>query len=636
MSSHRHIERICWGVLALTLLLTALFINGERLGLQPSGATTGYEARLFDTSRVHTINIVMDNWDTFIQECTDKKYSACTVIIDNEAYKNVGIRAKGNSSLSFTQQSGSQRYSFKIEFDRYNDGKSYYGLDKLCLNNVSQDNTYMKDFLSYQLMGKFGVAAPLCSYVNITVNGEDWGLYLAVEGVEDGFFQRNYGKEAGELYKPDDQGNDDWDDKDFEWSEEDWPDTDWSNIDWSNVDWSAFEQNNGDGNADGDENGNADGGGNGAGWSEMPENKDVKLAYIDDNPSSYPNIFKTAKTKVSTADKKRLIQSLKKLSTNENLESVVDVEQVIRYFVVHNFVCNGDSYTGSIIHNYYLYEKNGRLSMIPWDYNMAFGTFDGMDFSFGQQQSGATRSVNSPIDTPISSYSSQDTRPMWDWIGSSQTYLALYHQYFEEFVSRFFSDGSADSVDQIISSTAELIAPYVEKDPTKFCTYQEFQTGVDTIRAFCRLRAESVRGQLAGTIPATTDGQTQNSSSLVDASAIQLSAMGSMDNGWDWEESGDGQAKPGRPDGPNPVPDSSQPPQASAGQEENAPSQSTAPGDEPNSQNGTQQEEHSPFPSKASRAKVRTERLALSGSSAVVLLLGLVFAFRYQRRKSGS
>lgn len=37
----------------------------------------------------------------------------------------------------------------------------------------------------------------------ITVNGEDWGLYLAVEAVEDSFLKRNYGSNHGELYKPD-------------------------------------------------------------------------------------------------------------------------------------------------------------------------------------------------------------------------------------------------------------------------------------------------------------------------------------------------------------------------------------------------------------------------------------------------
>lgn len=44
------------------------------------------------------------------------------------------------------------------------------------------------------------------------------------------------------------------------------------------------------------------------------------------------------------------------------------------------------------------------------------------------------------------------------------------------------------------------------------------------------LRAESVGGQLNGTIPSTSEGQTQDSSSLVDASGLTVSDMGSMGN----------------------------------------------------------------------------------------------------------
>ena len=49
---------------------------------------------------------------------------------------------------------------------------------------------------------------------------------------------------------------------------------------------------------------------------------------------------------------------------------MVDVEQVIRYFVVHKYVCSGDSYTGSMIHNYYLYEEDGQISIIDNAYNL--------------------------------------------------------------------------------------------------------------------------------------------------------------------------------------------------------------------------------------------------------------------------
>ena len=141
MSTHRYIDHICAAVLALTLVLTLLFTNGEALGLQPASGSQGYGERLFDTSRVHTVDIVMDGWEDFIETCENEEYAACAVVIDGEAYRDVGLRAKGNTSLSTVSAMGSSRYSFKLEFDHYEAGRTYYGLDKLCLNNVIQDNT---------------------------------------------------------------------------------------------------------------------------------------------------------------------------------------------------------------------------------------------------------------------------------------------------------------------------------------------------------------------------------------------------------------------------------------------------------------------------------------------------------------
>ena len=129
MSTHQSMDRVCAAALALTLLLTILFVNGEALGLQPVSGAQGYETRLFDTARVHTIDIVMDGWEDFIETCENEEYAACAAVIDGEAYKNVAIRATGNTSLSMVSALDSDRYSFKIEFDQYDAGKTYYGLD---------------------------------------------------------------------------------------------------------------------------------------------------------------------------------------------------------------------------------------------------------------------------------------------------------------------------------------------------------------------------------------------------------------------------------------------------------------------------------------------------------------------------
>ena len=607
MSGSKHFDKIAWTVTALILVVTILFMNGGALGLEVMAHTMGYENRLFDNTRVHTIDIVMDDWGEFIANAASEEYYTANMVIDGEAYKNVGIRGKGNTSLSTVSSMNSDRYSFKVEFDHYDNSITYHGLDKLSLNNLIQDSTMMKDYLTYTMMNEFGAAAPLCSFVYITVNGEDWGLYLAVEGLEDSFLERNYGTSYGELYKPDSMsfGGGRGNGKDFnmddfmnreessDGSEESSTTPDRGNFDPSamfggnmpdmgNFDPSQMQggipqmpgmtqggTENGDkssvGGGRGDfsfsideetlraafekleldttlldgidfenitmENirsvlsslddetmkalmqelmGNSSFGGNfdfgnmgGFGGFGMGSS-DVKLQYIDDSIDSYSNIWNNAKTDITEADQLRLIESLEKLTNGEQIESVVDIEQVIRYFVVHNYVCNGDSYTGSMIHNYYLYEENGQLAMLPWDYNLAFGTFQG-----GNGQS----TVNTPIDAPVSGGAGED-RPIWNWILSDESYTEMYHQCFAEFLNTV-------DVQAIIDNAYNLIKPYVEKDPTAFYTYEEFETGVNTMRQFCALRSESISMQLA-------NGETTSNMSYVDASALTLSDMGSM------------------------------------------------------------------------------------------------------------
>ena len=48
-----------------------------------------------------------------------------------------------------------------------------------------------------------------------------------------------------------------------------------------------------------------------------------------------------------------------------------------------------------------------------------------------------------------------------------------------------------------------MIVPYVEVDPTAFCSYEDHLLAVDTLLEVCRLRSESIRGQLEGDYPIT-------------------------------------------------------------------------------------------------------------------------------------
>ena len=82
MAAHRHIDKICGAVMALVLVLTAVFANARKLGVMAVTNRMGYEQRLFDTSRVHTIDIVMDDWDGFLETCENEEYELCSLVID--------------------------------------------------------------------------------------------------------------------------------------------------------------------------------------------------------------------------------------------------------------------------------------------------------------------------------------------------------------------------------------------------------------------------------------------------------------------------------------------------------------------------------------------------------------------------
>ncbi len=542
MIDKKSVGKFCIIAIFVAMALTAALIYFKFNSGGSTKKTMAYESTLFDTSYVHSIDIVINSsdWQDMLDNANAEEYHVCDAVIDGKSFQNVAIRTKGNSSLSSVSQMDSHRYSFKIEFDHYSSGKTCYGLDKLSLNNIISDSTYMKDYLCYTLMREAGALAPLSSFISVKINGEDFGLYLAVEGVEEAFCERNFFGGDGELYKPDSM---DINDKvaDFDPTELTSLFGDFSMdgamqppefsgkataTDVQQPDFmggAAFPTATDMQPPDFANKGDMGGGGKMFG---MGSSSDVALKYIDDATSSYENIFDNAVFDVTDADKKRLIASIKQLNEGTELENVVDIDEVLSYFIVQTFVCNGDGYTGSLVHNYYLYEQQGVMSMIAWDYNLAFGGMEGGGFSTGETTvDQATKCINSPIDTPVSSGSMED-RPMLNSL--LKEYLERYHELYNEFIFTMFESGR---VAELIESTRALISDYVKNDKTAFYSYDEFITAVDTLKTFCTLRAQSIRGQLSGDYPITSSAQTYESGTYVDASSISISDMGGQNMG---------------------------------------------------------------------------------------------------------
>ncbi|MCQ2560011.1 MAG: CotH kinase family protein, partial [Clostridia bacterium] len=411
----------------------------------------------------------------------------------------VGIRPKGNSSLRMTAKNNpDDRVSFKVEFDHYIDGQTFNNLDKLILNNMVSDATSLKEYMSFDLMRFMGLDTPYFGYANIYVNGKYWGLYFALEAYDDSYAQRMFGNDHGQLYNVrmgfgGDRGNP-------QNKEQQRKQTGFNSS--GNFRPDQF-------NSSGKISPPMQGGG-----MMGSSSKGGDLVYTDDNPDSYSEILDNAVFEQDQGQKNRLIAALKALNSGQDLEKYWDVDEILRYLAAHTFLCNFDSYSSAMHQNYYLYEKGGRITILPWDYNLAYG-------GMGQN---ASSTVNFPIDTPISQVEMTE-RPLISQLLAVPEYLEIYHQYFQKILEDYFQSGYFA---QKAAQMDELISPYLQIDPTAFYTYTEHQTAVDTFLKFNDLRVQSIQGQLAGTIPSTTEGQKSNPSALIDCSNLKLSDMGTQ------------------------------------------------------------------------------------------------------------
>ena len=197
---------------ALSILLSAAMLlplagckNTGEEGAAPAQAETRAEyGGLFDTNSVHKIEVSLsdEDWaDLRANPLNKTKYHA-DVTIDGTSVSDVSFATKGNTSLTHVASSDSDRYSFKINFGKYVKGQTYFGLNKLDLNTLMADATYMKDYISYEIMRRAGVSSPFVSYAELYVNGEKHGLYIAIESVSTAFLERTEGSSQGALYKP--------------------------------------------------------------------------------------------------------------------------------------------------------------------------------------------------------------------------------------------------------------------------------------------------------------------------------------------------------------------------------------------------------------------------------------------------
>ncbi|OBR64009.1 hypothetical protein A7K91_11465 [Paenibacillus oryzae] len=390
--------------------------NEGEAGISISKAEQSLDELYFPKDKVIDVKVTIDpdKFQSMLDNPLAEESMEASVDYNGEVFDNVAIRTKGNLSLtSVARNNDSDRYSFKISFDEYVN-QTLGGISKVNFNNGYSDNSYMREFLAYELAETLGLPTPKYSFVQLYVNDELKGLYLAIEQIGDAYLERHFGTSAGALYKA-----------------------------------------------------------NGGNGSEL-----TWLETID----SYTGLD----AKQGKADDDSLLHMLDVLNNGSDYESVLNVDHALGYFALNVAGGNFDSYHSDKKHNYYLFGNSGIYSILPWDFNMAFGGYGSGEILIDEPTTGALAD-----------------RPLIAKLLAVDAYKERYHAMLKEAIQGYLSE---ENFAARVGEIQDLISDKVQADPTAFVTFEQFKQGVQQLISYNASNTAKITDQLDGSTPSAGDG----------------------------------------------------------------------------------------------------------------------------------
>lgn len=379
----------------------------------------------------------------------DTSYVSSTVKFNGETWNSVGFRYSGNSTLQSSWRSGTQKISFRLDFDEFEDEDSatedqrFYGFKQLSFKSNALDDSYLREKVAGDIFRDAGVIAPEIAfyevYVDYSEGAQYFGLYIAVEIVDDTLIQTAFSDDSGNVYKPEGSG---------------------AAFVEGTFDEESFEKQTNEDEAD---------------WSDIE------------------NVFDALHSDLRTSDP---------AAWRAGLESVFDVDAFMRWLAVDTTLQNWDTY-GAMAHNYYLYAdpEDGLVTWIPWDNNMSLSAGGqrmnegGAAPGWGAGGRGGPGRGARALD--LSTVGNE--WPLIRFLMDDPTYQAKYKQYLQETIDGAFQPEMLAATYQ---KYHDLIAPYVEKetdDSTQIESIERFHQAVEELITHAQERYDAVIAYLTGT-----------------------------------------------------------------------------------------------------------------------------------------
>lgn len=252
-------------------------------------------------------------------------YGEVTIKHNGKTWWHVGMRYKGNSTLTMAMQKG-HKLPFRLSFDKYEDqypeidDQRFYGFQKMTFGNNWFDASFIRDKVASDIFRDGGVPTARGTFCRVYVDSGNgpvyWGLYSMLEDPSDEMLKAQFEDSDGNLYKPEGDGAD---------------------LTFYSQDAMVKKTNEDDGD-----------------WSDV---------------EAFVNALHAPRSNAA--------------AWRAGLESVFDVNAFLKWLAINTALISWDSY-GIMAQNYYLYQNladNGRLVWFPWDLNMSM---DNNAFGWGQ------------------------------------------------------------------------------------------------------------------------------------------------------------------------------------------------------------------------------------------------------------
>lgn len=285
---------------------------------------------LFDDSVVHQISVSFsqDDYDAMIETYKNsdtKDWIKATITIDGAIYQKVGIRLKGNSSLSGLRDGRGggpggdisadepEGLPWLVRLDKFVDGQNHGGVKELVVrSNISE--TALNEAVATELLALAGLASQKAIAVSFRVNESEAVLRLVIEHPDDVWMAANFSIQ-GALYKAESTGD---------------------------------------------------------------------YSYRGADPESYDEVFDQEAGK-KNIDLTPLIDFLDFLNNSDDttfystLAERLDVESFATYLAMQELIANSDDIDGPGNNSYLYYDPDsGRFTVVAWDHNLAFGAMSAM------------------------------------------------------------------------------------------------------------------------------------------------------------------------------------------------------------------------------------------------------------------